>query len=546
MTRILFLALTLASATATPVYHDVVVYGGTSGGVIAATQASMSGKSVVLLSPTTHVGGLSSSGLGATDLGNVAILGGLSREFYHRIYQYYQQAAAWNWQTRASYSRAGTAFNTSTETASLFEPKVAEAIFKEFLREQNVQVITGRLDLAAGVVMNAGKISHLRLEDGREFSGKMFIDASYEGDLLPGAGVTFAVGREANANYKETYNGNQAAHAVKNQLPDGINPYVTAGNAASGLLPGVAADADGTDGSGDTKLQAYCFRMVLTDVAANRVMIPQPAGYNEADYELLFRAIAAGQRTNFFKLDLMPNRKTDSNNTGGISTDFIGKNYGPGWNWTTLGHDARQALAREHESWQRGLVWTLQNHPRVPLAIRTAYANWGLAADEFTDNANWPYQLYVREARRMISDYVMTQADCAGSAVAADSVGLAAYSMDSHNVQRQVKNGMVKNEGDVQMAVSKAYPISYRSIIPKRGECRNLLVPWCLSATHMAFGSIRMEPVFMGLSQSAAIAASMAIDRDIAVQDLAYAALRPVLLTAGCALGKPVTELRPP
>ena len=366
-----------------------------------------------------HLGGLSSSGLGATDLGNVSILGGLSREFYHRIYQHYQQVGAWNWQTRASYGQAGSAFNAITETASFFEPKVAEAIFSQFLTEQNVPVITGRLDLAAGIVMNAGKISHLRLEDGREFSGRMFIDASYEGDLLPGAGVAFAVGREANVTYHETYNGIQAALATNNQLGNGINPYVTAGNAASGLLSGVAADAGGTDGSGDTKLQAYCFRMVLTDVAANRVMIPQPAGYNEADYELLFRAIEAGQTSNFFKLS---------------------------------------------------------------------------------------------------------------------------YPMDSHNVQRHVKNGMVKNEGNVQMAVSKPYPISYRSIIPKRGECSNLLVPWSLSATHMAFGSIRMEPVFMGLSQSAAIAASMAIDRDIAVQDLAYAVLRPALLTVGCALGDPVTE----
>ena len=548
MNRILLFASVLATASATPVYHDVVVYGGTSGGVVAATQAAKSGKSVVLISPTAHLGGLTSSGLGWTDLGSSSILGGLSREFYHRAYLHYQQSGAWNRQTQANYGnigQGGPAFNATTEVASVFEPKVAEGIFNQFLTEENVPVITGRLDLDAGVVMNAGKISHLRLEDGREFSGKMFIDASYEGDLLPGAGVSFTVGREANATYNESYNGIQSTRATKNQLRDNIDPYVTAGNAASGLLPGIVADAGGTDGSGDAKLQAYCFRMVLTNVAANRVMIQQPAGYNEADYELLFRSIEAGQTTGFFKFDLMPNRKTDSNNSGGISTDFIGKNHGPGWDWTTLDHDERLALARQHEKWQRGLVWTLQNHPRVPSSIRTSHAGWGLPADEFTDNANWPWQIYVREARRMVSDYVMTQANCAGSAVATDSIGLAAYAMDSHNVQRHLKNGMVKNEGDVQMSVSSPYPVSYRSIVPKRGECANLLVPWSLSATHMAFGSIRMEPVFMGLSQSAAIAASMAIDQDIAVQDVDYAVLRPVLLTAGQAIGGPIDPVDP-
>ncbi len=543
MKRLFLFACTLTTAVAAPVYHDVVVYGGTSGGVVAATQAAKSGKSVVLISPTTHLGGMSSSGLGFTDLGDSEILGGLNREFYHRAYLYYQQGGSWNWQTQASFGNPSNqgvpSFNAATQVSSVFEPKVAEAIFNQFLTEENVPVIPGRLDLSGGVVMNAGKISHLRLEDGREFSGKMFIDASYEGDLLPGAGVSFTVGREANATYGETFSGIQTARATSNQLPNGIDPYVTAGNAASGLLPGVATDAGGADGTGDTKLQAYCFRMVLTDVAANRIMIPQPAGYNETDYELLFRAIEAGQTGSFFKLSAMPNRKTDSNNTGGISTDFIGMNYGPGWDWTTLTHGQRDALALQHEKWQRGLVWTLQNHTRVPLSIRNAYATWGLPADEFTDNGNWPHQLYVRESRRMVSDYVMTQANCTGGLVAADSIGLAAYSMDSHNVQRHVKNGVVKNEGDVQMSVPNPYPVSYRSIIPKQGECANLLVPWSLSATHMAFGSIRMEPVFMGLSQAAAIAASLAIDQDIAVQNLAYTALRPALLAAGSSLGSP-------
>ncbi|WP_205760949.1 FAD-dependent oxidoreductase [Luteolibacter luteus] len=530
-------------ASAVPSQHDVVVYGGTSGGVVAAVQASRSGKSVVLVSPTAHLGGLTTSGLGWTDLGNPAILGGLSREFYHRLYLHYQQGSAWNWQSRESFGNAGQgspALNATLEIASVFEPKVAEAVFTQLLSEQSVTLVTGRLDLDDGVVMGGSKISHIRLEDGREFGGKMFIDASYEGDLLPGAGVSFTVGREANATHGETVNGIQAAGATKNQLRDDIDPYVVPGNAASGLLPGVNASSGGTDGSSDRRLQAYCFRMVLTDVAANRVMVAQPPGYNEADYELLFRSIEAGQTTGFFKLDLMPNRKTDSNNTGGISTDFIGKNYGADWDWTTLGHDARLALAKQHENWQRGLLWTLQNHPRVPASIRNNHANWGLPADEFTDNGNWPWQLYVREARRMVSDYVMNQHHCTGELIAPDSVGLAAYAMDSHHVQRHVKDGMVKNEGDIQLPLANPYPVSYRSIIPRAGECTNLLVPWSISASHMAFGSIRMEPVFMGLSQSASIAASLAIDKNIAVQAISYPELRPLLLAAQQALGEPV------
>ena len=541
--RVFALLASLMSASADPVPYDVVVYGGTSGGVIAAVQAAKSGKSVVLISPTAHLGGLTSSGLGWTDLGKSSILGGLSREFYHRVYLHYQDDAAWNWQTRASYGNSGQggpAFNATTEVASVFEPKVAEGIFVGMLAEESVPVITGRLDLEDGVVMDGDRIGYLRLEGGAEYSGKIFIDASYEGDLLPGAGVSFTVGREANATYGETVNGIQAARATKNQLRDNIDPYVVEGDPASGLLPGVEADSGGADGSADHRLQAYCFRMALTDVAANRVTIGQPAGYDEADYELLFRSIEAGQTSGFFKFDLMPNRKTDSNNTGGISTDFIGKNFGPGWDWTTLDHDERIALALEHEKWQRGLIWTLQNHPRVPSSIRNAYAPWGLPADEFADNGNWPYQIYVREARRMVSDYVMTQQHCIGAEVASDSVGLAAYSMDSHNVQRHVKNGMVKNEGDVQLTVPNAYPISYRSIVPKRGECPNLLVPWSLSSSHMAFGSIRMEPVFMILSQSAAMAANLAIDQDIDVQDVSYPQLRQALVAAGQALGDPV------
>jgi lysophospholipase L1-like esterase len=511
---------------------DICVYGGTSGGVIAAVQAARMGKSVILVSPTKHLGGLTSSGLGWTDLGSEAILGGLSREFYHRLYLHYQRPTAWTWQSSNSFANVGQngpAFNHTTQLASVFEPRVAEETFNQMLAEWSVPVIQGLLDLTNGVTKQGQRITAIRTEDGSEFRAKMFIDASYEGDLLAKAGVSFVTGREANAEFGETRNGIQAANAVKNQLPSGIDPYVVPGNPSSGLIRGVNANAGGADGAGDDKLQAYCYRMVLTDVAANRVMVAKPDGYDEADYELLFRAIAAGQTSQFFKFSLMPNRKTDSNNASGMSTDYIGGNYGPDWNWVDASHARREQSAREHEEWQRGLIWTLQNHPAVPSSIRTSYTKWGLPADEFTDNNNWPYQIYVREARRMRSDYVMTEANCLRSVIAPDSVGLAAYGMDSHNTQRHVKDGFVKNEGDVQHPAADPYPISYRSIIPRVGECENLLVPWCLSATHIAFGSIRMEPVFMILGQSAATAATLALDSNVAVQALDYAKLAAVL-----------------
>lgn len=515
---------------------DICIYGGTSGGVVAAVQAARLGKRVILVSPTKHLGGLTSSGLGWTDLGSESILGGISREFYHRLYLYYQRPEAWKWQPArrfVNFGQNGPAFNHTTRLASVFEPHVAEAVFNQMLAEWSIPVIVGRLDLTNGVSKNGQRITAIHTEAGNAFRAQMFIDASYEGDLLAAAGVSYVIGRESNAKYGEGRNGIQTVNTVKNQLPDGIDPYLVRGDPASGLLPGVNASAGGADGAADPKLQAYCYRMVLTDVAANRIPVPKPEGYRETDYELLFRAIAAGQTGQFYKFSLMPNRKTDANNASGISTDFIGGNYGSDWNWAEASHTRREQSAREHEVWQRGLIWTLQNHPAIPNAIRTTYATWGLPADEFADNGHWPYQIYVREARRMVSDYVMTEANCLGQVVAADSVGLAAYQMDSHNTQRYVKNGFVKNEGDVQYPTAGPYPVSYRAIVPRAGQCENLLVPWCLSASHIAFGSIRMEPVFMILGQSAATAAVLALDKNIPVQAVDYRALAAVLKADG-------------
>lgn len=535
---VLAFSLVQGAVFAHPDEFDIVVYGGTSGGITAAVQAAKMGKKVVLVSPTPHLGGLTSSGLGWTDLGSTAILGGLSREFYQRVYTYYSQQPNWN-QIRDMNGQGTRAFNHTTLVASIFEPKVAEAVFNEMLDEWDIPVFTGLLDLEDGVIMNGMRITGLRMEDGETYRGKMFIDASYEGDVMAGAGVSWFIGREANEEYGESNSGVQVGKGGHNfgGILASISAYVIPGNPGSGLLPGIEPSVE-PNGTEDHRLQAYCFRMCLTDRADNRLMVAQPPGYDEANYELLLRAVEAGQSGSFFKLDLMPNRKTDSNNQGAVSTDYIGRNYGPDWNWATLNHAQRTALAKEHENWQRGLIWTLQNHPRVR-AIHTngLYSSWGLPKDEFTDNGHWPYQLYVREARRMVSDYVMSTKNCRGTVVAQDSVGMAAYTMDSHHVQRYVNaSGFVRNEGDVQDGTAGPYPISYRSIVPRTGECENLLVPWCLSSSHMAFGSIRMEPVFMGLGQSSATAAAIAIDDEISVQEVPYSKLVVKLRTDGQAL----------
>jgi hypothetical protein len=515
---------------------DVVVYGDAPGGVTAAVQAARMNKSVILVSQYGHLGGLTSSGLGWSDIGNDSILGGLSRDFYHAVYLHYQKDESWNLQKRDVFpeiAQGTLAFNPKNELASVFEPKIAEDVFHKMVKEAGVKIIKGRLDLKKGAFMDGKRITKILLEYGNAIEGKMFIDASYEGDLLPLAGVSFTIGREANAKYGETGNGITGA-AKKNQLPKGIDPFRVKGDASSGLLAGVNPDMGGEVGDGDDKLQAYCYRMVLTDVPENRIMIAKPKNYNEADFELLFRSIEAGQKFGFFKTSMIPNRKTDSNNTGGFSCDLIGGNYGKDWNWATLSHAERDALAAKHRDYQLGLVWTVQNHPRVPENIRNSYKMWGLAKDEFPDNGHWPYNLYVREARRMVSDLVMTENHCKLKIPVEDSIGQGAYTLDSHNTQRFVHNGMVMNEGDIQTHLGgKPYGISYCSIVPKIGECENLLVPWALSASHIAFGSIRMEPVFMVLGQSAGTAACFAIDDNVPVQKVAYQKLRERLIADG-------------
>ncbi|HOK88449.1 MAG TPA: FAD-dependent oxidoreductase [Candidatus Hydrogenedentes bacterium] len=510
---------------------DVVVYGGTSGGVAASVQASRMGLRVILIEPSSHLGGLTSGGLGATDIGNKRAIGGIAREFYRRVKQYYDRPDAWNRQPREAYQNPR--HSPGDDAMWTFEPHVAEQILRDMLREAHVEVATGeRMRRPGGIVKKENRVEALLTESGRQFSGKMFIDATYEGDLMAAAGVSYRVGREAESEFGETLNGNRSSLAEHHQLMPGVDPWVIPGDPASGLLPGIENAGAGEEGAGDHRVQAYNLRLCFTDDPENRLPVTKPAGYSEQDYELLFRNFEAGETRVPWNLVLMPNRKTDINNNLGVSTDLIGGS----WTWAEADYAERERIYLRHLAYIQGLIWTLANHPRVPETVRQTVSQWGPCRDEFIDNGGWPHQLYVREARRMVSDVVMTQHHCQGREVVPDPVGLAAYTMDSHHVRRYVDaNGHVRNEGDVQVGDFPPYPISWRAIRPRREECANLLVPVCLSATHIAYGSIRMEPVFMVLGQSAATAAALAIQSGNApdIQDIDYSTLKHQLLADG-------------
>ncbi len=533
---------------------DIVIYGGTSSGIAAAIQSSRMGKSVVLIEPTTRIGGLTTGGLGQTDIGNKQAIGGISREFYQNIKKYYDNPSSWKWQKKEDYKDGGqTRTKKGENTMWTFEPSAALSVYQEMIDQENITLVYNeRLNRATGVKKIKGKILSIEMESGTIFSGKMFIDATYEGDLMASAGVSYTYGRESNSKYGETLNGVQAnmintsltgivsKNAHHHNFVPGVDPYIVKGNPKSGLLPNVV-EKPGIEGSGDKKIQAYCFRMCLTDVAENRIPFKKPDGYREIDYELLFRNYEArkGSIRDMYSYgnsllpwinSAMPNRKTDTNNKFGFSTDYIGSNY----DYPEASYEEREKIIEAHRDYQMGLMWTLANHPRIPSEVREEASRWGTTKDEFERPDGWQQQLYIREARRMIGDYVMTQHNCEGLQIAKDPVGLAAYGMDSHNVQRYVDvNGHVQNEGNVEAHNFKPYPISYRSIVPKNGECKNLLVPVCLSASHIAFGSIRMEPVFMVLGQSAATAATLAIANSSSVQDVQYQDLQNELLKYG-------------
>lgn len=525
---------------------SVVVYGGTSAGVTAAVQAARSGHPATLISVNRHIGGMTSSGLGQTDIGRRNTIGGVAREFYQRVHKHYEQSGAWVHESRADYLNMkpgesewyfptvrGWTRAWADGMAFTFEPSVARKIFDAMLADAGVTVVLDeQLERGSreGVLRDGARITAIVMQSGRRFAADVFIDATYEGDLMAEAGVPFIIGREGNARYGETANGVQTAKAVNHQLQKGIDAYVESGNPASGLLPGIDPAGPGEEGAADHRVQAYCFRLCLTDVKNNQLPFTKPQDYDEREYELLFRNFEAGETAVPLHPARMPNRKTDTNNSRGVSGNWIGRNYA----WADGDDATRRELYEEHKRYQQGLMWTLANHPRVPEAVRREAGRWGYAKDEFVEFGHWPPQLYVRVARRMVSDYVITENEIRGRAGVDDPVALGGYQMDSHNVQRYLDaRGHVQNEGDVQIGVGAPYPISYRAIVPPRESASNLLVPVAVSATHIAYGSIRMEPVFMKLGQAAGTAAAHAIDERCAVQDVDYPRLRRRLLEDG-------------
>ena len=484
---------------------DLCIYGATAGGLIAGIQAKRLGLTVVILDPGGRIGGMTTNGLGYTDIGNKAAVGGLAREFYHRLGRHYGVPQAWT-----------------------FEPRAALSVFQSWLREADLIVYPQQF--LAGVEREGKRLTAVRTESGRVVRAKQFIDATYEGDLMAQAGVSHHVGREDNAVYGETLNGAQVREN-NHQFARPVSPFIVENDSSSGLLPGIERGGEPVVGAGDHRVQAYCFRVCFTDEPKNRIPFTRPAGYDPEWHVLTARHLAAaGWHDLFTKFDrLRISAKTDTNNFGPASTDFIGQNYA----WPRARYAERETIFQAHIAYQHGLHWFLANDPTVPRALREAYGQWGLCRDEFTESGGWPPQLYVREARRMVGDYVMTEHECRGARVASDSIGLAAYTMDSHNCRRFVRGSHVLNEGNVEEHGFPPYPISYRAIVPRVGECENLLVPLCLAASHIAYGSIRMEPVFMILGQSAASAAHLAIRENVPVQSVPYADLCSALRRDG-------------
>lgn len=530
-----FLGVLCCTLVAAEIESDICIYGGTSGGVAAAVQAARMGKRVVIADPGRHLGGMTAGGLSAVDIGDPRTVGGIAREYFTRLVASYGNKLEWD-----------KPFGGGVPTGGAYsvEPHVAERTFTEMVHEAEVAVyFNARLAIAK---KDGARLAEFVTEDGTVFRAKMFIDATYEGDLMAKAGVSYTLMREGNAKYGETYNGihyatnflPQAKHfqpGPNGRLPNGkgvwdrdfpLDPYVVAGDPQSGLLPLIDEGEIGTPGDPAPGVQAYCFRLCLTTDPANSLPIQPPADYNAKRFEIVARFITAcianGDEMDlrwFSKHDALPNAKWDFN-----TATFGGNLPGASWEWPEASYARRELIAKEHENYHRGLFYFLATDPRVPAKVRGDVKRFGLPKDEFTDNGGWPHQLYIRQARRMVSDLVMTEHHTFGREVASKSIGLGSYGTDSHEIRRLVKDGVVTREGKVAEGRGGfgPYQIGYDAIVPKRSECENLYVTFALSASHVAFASIRMEPVFMVTSQSAATAACLAIDDGVAVQALDY------------------------
>lgn len=510
---------------------DICVYGESASGVIAAVQAARMGKSVVLISKNNHVGGLATSGLTATDMNRNDMVGGLAREFYQRMYEYYLNPAVWRNESRDVFferaiKRTYRGKNDDRKMQWVYESKVAEQIMLDMLNEAGVSLWTNeRLDLDKGVKKQGREIASIMLESGKTVEAKIFIDATYEGDLLARAGVSYIVGRESNDTYKETFNGYRINHKDGTDLT-AIDPYIVAGDKNSGLLPYIDINLPIQQGQADKRVQAYCYRVTLTDDPSNRVKVQKPKNYNPLWYEVLVRRIQQNPELELQKiitLTPMPNRKTDTNHL-----DFFGASY----DYAEASYEQRKEIEQLHRDYALGMLWLLENDPRIPKHMRDEMKDWGLAKDEFQETGNFPHHIYVREARRMVGEYVMVEKNVAkqNRENVDHPIGVGSYALDCHYVSKVLDDeGKLRYEGTIFQPITP-YPISYYSLTPKKEECTNLLVPVCLSASHVAISSLRMEPVYMVLGQSAAVAASMAIDARQSVQDISYELLAQKLL----------------
>jgi hypothetical protein len=503
---LLGLAVNAASCrSSAPPTGTVLVYGASSAGIAASMAAARNGATVLLLDAELPIGGMSSQGLGAVDIGDPDTIGGISSEFFGRVGAKYGQPVSY-----------------------AFEPHVAAEVFREMLAaEGNIKLISGaRL---GSVTKDSGRIRQLIAEDGRRYEADVFIDATFEGDLMALAGVHYMVGREDNAAYNETLNGFRPPSPYD---ANRVDPYVVPGLPSSGLLPFVTQTPSPQIGSGDHHVQAYNYRLCLTNDPANRTVIEAPPGYDPTTYELLARWVASRTTPRFrdFVSALpLPNRKFDANAAPFLSTDFVGASDG----YPEADERTRAQMRIAHSAYMRGYLYFLRTSPKVPSSLRTEFESYGLCADEFTDSGNWPRQLYVREARRMVGAYVMTENDVVGKTIIDDSIGVGSYALDSHYTQRLVIGGAAQVEGSFFVVIPGPYSISYRSITPPEDEATNLLVPIAMSASHVAYGSMRMEPVYMILGHSAGTAASMAAQEHVAMQRVDYGSLRARLLAEG-------------
>lgn len=523
---ILLTLLSVLSIQCTTRTADVCIYGESASGVMAAIQSARSGKKTVLVSKNDHVGGMATSGLTATDINRQDQVGGLAAEFYGRIWDYYIQPEVWRNQTReefmeSSRKRTFSGKNDERQIQWVYESGVAERIMKEMLDEAGVKVIyNAPLDLKNGADMCDGRICAVHLLNGMDVKAKMFIDCSYEGDLMAAAGVSHMIGREGT----ETYGEDMAGICKFKFIP--TSPYL---NGMDGeLIPYVAPQMYGEVGSGDHRTQAYCYRVTLTDDPENMIPIEKPENYNPALYEIMIRRFAMEpdlQLKNIITFTPMPNRKTDTNHL-----DFFGASTG----YAEGDYAVRARMEQEHKDYAVGMLWCLGHDERVPEHIRAEMLRWGWPKDEFVENSGFPYQIYVREARRMIGEKVMTQHNVQKSdrIPVEHSVGIGTYMMDCHFVSYVAGDGGVIVEGGI-FTNTRPYAIDYYALTPKREECSNLLVPVCLSASHVAYTTIRMEPTYMVLGQSAAVAAVQAIDSGCAVQEIDYPQLRSTLEELG-------------